>query len=1148
MHKLYFYYRFAKVLSLALIISGVFIQTTESTGDPLIDGFMSPPSVAHPRAYWYWMNGNISQPGITADLEWMSRVGITGVQLFDISIGVPQVVEKRVDYLTPEWNEAIQHAGREAHRLGIDVVMAGCGGWSQSGGPQVKPNEAMKKMVWSETAVKGSQKLEMTLPLPPTNNGLFQNLGNNEIEIPEGDDAGKQDTHSDELPTFYADSHVIAFRTPSCETNIAKLNPKITWSEGSIDGAALVDGDIARQVLLPIAKDGPATLKFEFKEPFTARAITIAAGEYTPFGGPVIPPGEVQYSVDGEQWNTLVTLPGPAHLQVGFPVRTYAFLPVTARYFRVNMVPVPKSPFDIILEKMRGIIADRSHFKVAEINLHSAPRVHFWHEKAVFSTMFEYETAATPEMDGGEIAIGDVIDLTGNMDSKGVLQWDVPEGDWSILRMGYSLTGKTNGPATPASTGFEVDKLNKEHVQAYMTRFMQDIKASTGEMFGTTLSAFHFDSWEAGLSNWTEDILEEFERRRGYDPVPYLPTLTGRVVGSSLTSDRFLWDFRRTVADLIIDNHYGALAEVLHDAGLEMYAEAMGAWLQSTVDSLQAKGRVDVPMGEFWMVPSGKDDNPEYQSDVKEAASAGHIYNKPIIAVEAFTSQPLLEGWAQTPFDLKPVADRYFARGMNRVVHHVCAHQPFVDGKHKPGMTLFGYGQHLSRKMTWAEQFSAWNDYLTRTSYLLQQGKFVADILYYYGEGVPVAAPFWKELHPSIPEGYDFDYVNTEVILDRLTVVDGQLVLPDGMRYSVLVLPSDLDQLTLPVARKLKALVEAGATMVAPRPKQSPSLVNQPRADREIRQIAAEVWGAIDGKSVKDHAFGKGNVSWGRNLAEVLDSMAVTPDVVHTRPSLDTDVRWIHRRTDTTDLYFLSNQLPISQTIRFSLRVEDRVPELWYPDTSGIESVDFVRKGDRVELEIAMEPHGSVFVILRDGHSEYTVKKGKNWVEEEMTVSGPWSVTFAPDLGAPESIELEELISWTDHPIDGVKHFSGTATYHKTVNIPDEWLREGHSVILDLGEVHEFAEVEVNGEALGGVLWKPPFQLEISAGLVAGENELTINVTNLWPNRIIGDQSLPEEKRISFTVYPAYEKDAPLLESGLLGDVELRLVSRKTVK
>ncbi len=1117
----------------------------QTSRDALERGFKEPPDSAKPRVWWHWLNGNVTKEGITADLEWMKRAGIGGMQMFDGSLGVPQFVDKRLVWMTPDWKDALRHAGREADRLGLEMSMAASGGWSETAGPWVKPEEAMKKVVWSEAQVQGPRKFTGALPNPPSVNGRFQNIPvppdfalPTPTDLPGAKPEPKLPPPPPD-PTYYADIAVIAYRVPDGEVRMADLHPTVTSSASTLDTAALMDGDVSKNVTLPFAEDGkPAWIQFEFAQPFRAQAFSIAAGAGSTFGGAAIPNGEVQSSQDGTNWVTLVNLPGPGHTFAGFPVRTYSFPETTAKYYRVMFTSAPPNPFEAFL----GLPPARQ-FNIAEIEFHSGPRVNHWQEKAAFANMFEFESAATPAVPAElVIARKNVINLTSKMRKDGTLDWEVPAGKWVILRMGYSLTGEKNHPATPEATGFEVDKLSRKHVDSYVQNYVGQVSDALGPYFGKSFRYFLMDSWEANNENWTEDMINEFRARRGYDPTPYLPVLTGRVIESADVSDRFLWDFRRTLADLLAENHYGAATEYFHKRGVGLYAEAMGAGLPTTGDGLLNKGRVDIPMGEFWTPLPGQSDTSEHPADVREAASAAHIYGKPIAATESFTSMPFVPGWGQSPFYLKPIGDQYLAMGVNRIVFHTSDHQPFVDDAHKPGITLGFFGQHYSRNITWAEQAIAWNTYLARSSYMLQQGHFVGDLAYYYGEGAPVTVPFWKEVKPAPPEGYGYDYMNTDVLLTRMSVKDGRLVLPDGMSYRVLVLPEDVDQLTIPVLHKIRDLVAAGATVIAPRPVKSPSLTGYPSSDDEVRAIANEVWGGIDGKSITEHAFGKGKVYWGKSVQEALAAQKKAPDFEYNRPEIDTDLVWIHRQTDDADIYFVANQKERTEEVQTSFRVEGKEAELWHPDTGVIEPAEYKTENGRTTVPLHLDPDGSVFVVFRHAASAPSRTLPHPVSTVLTTVPGPWQVSFPPNWGAPSQIRLDSLTSWTASSDSGVKYFSGTATYMKDIEVPKEWFRSGAKLMLDLGKVKEIAEVSVNGNPLG-ILWKPPFQEDVTETLKPGTNHLEIKVTNLWPNRMIGDQQPSAEKKYTFTDYKPYKADSPLLESGLLGPVKLSSVT-----
>jgi hypothetical protein len=1149
--------------ALALAAPRAGAQGGTPTSTALEQGFRTPPDAAKPRVWWHWMNGNVTKEGITADLEWMKRVGIGGFQMFDGGLGVPQFTEQRLVWMTPEWKDAFRHAGAEADRLRLEMAMAASGGWSETGGPWVTPEQAMKKVVWSETEVRGPRRFSGVLPKPPSSNGPFQNVPPQPgFEIPEptnlpGAKPPVPHPPAPPDPTFYADTRVIAVRVPEREVRMPDRHPRMTSSAGTLNLAAFTDGDLRASVDLPYPEAGKqAWVQFEFAEPFRAQAFTFAAPPGPPFFAAPIPRGVLQASQDGKRWTTLDSLPGRGHpLQGAFMVRTYAFPPTTARYFRVLMERPAPNPMAAAFG-----LPQSTKVAITELELHAGPRVNRWQDKAQYGNTIDYGPSVATPATNEAVAVADVVDLTARLKPDGTLDWQVPTGRWTVLRLGYSLTGRRNHPATREATGFEVDKLNRAHVTAYAKAYSDMVSGAMGPAFGKGFRYFLMDSWEAGLENWTDDMIDQFRARRGYDPTPYLPVLTGRVIGSAEANDRFLWDFRRTIADLLAENHYAAAAEYFRTRGVGLYAEAMGAGLPTTGDGLQDKGRVDIPMGEFWTPAPGTADTPDHASDPREAASAAHIYGKPIVAAESFTTCTPASVWS-SPSYLKPLGDRAMALGINRFVIHTSDHQPFVDDRHKPGITLGPCGIHYTRNNTWAEQSAAFNTYLARGSYLLQQGVFVADVAYFYGEGAPITVPFWKPLEPAPPAGYSYDWVNAEVLLTRAAVRDGRLVLPGGMSYRVLVLPADVDQLTVPMLHKLRDLVAAGAVVVAPKPKGSPSLSGGTAADAEARALADTVWGGIDGRSVTEHAYGKGKVYWGQPVEAVLAAQNTPPDVrydarydVRSTPSqadgapidtarADSAVVWIHRRTADADIYFVANQRDRAADITISFRAEGKAPELWHPDTGEIEPAAYQMENGRTTVPLRLDPYGSVFVVFRRAATAPSRALPTVTRRTLTTVAGPWAVTFPPDWGAPPQLRLDSLMSWTAHPEAGVKYFSGTATYTKDIDAPQAWFKPGARIVLDLGAVKEIAEVSVNGKPLGGVLWKPPYTADVTGALRPGRNRLEVKVTNLWVNRVLGDQQPSATRRYAFLGFPQLSKDMPLRESGLIGPVRLDAVT-----
>ncbi len=1042
--------------------------------DELAKNFAKPPQSARPWVYWFWLNGNITREGITADLEAMKRVGIGGVLIMEVDQGAP--VGPMV-FMGPEWRDLFKHAVAEAERLGLEVNMNDDAGWNGSGGPWIKPEQSMQKVVWTETPLAGPSRFDGRLAQPDADHG------------------------------FYRDIAVLAFPAP---------------------------GDFR----IPDIKS---------KALYERRDVAPAVETELPFG---------------------MTIP-------------------SAR----------------------------------------------------------------------------IAELTAHMDKEGRFTWDVPAGKWTVLRFGHTGTGVENAPAPISGRGLECDKLSKEGIEAQFAGMMAKLIDDVGPAAGKTLVATHIDSWENGAQNWTARMREEFAKRRGYDPLIYLPAIAGLVVDSLEVSERFLWDLRQTVKDLLLENYAGHMAALARQRGLRLSIEAYGG----PCDDITYGGRADEPMGEFWISGGAFE-------TLKQMASSAHTYGRPILGAEAFTAGDR-ERWQQHPASIKALGDRAFCEGINRFVFHRYAMQPWLD--YRPGMAMGPWGLHYERTSTWWELTGPWHEYLARCQYLLRQGTFVADIAYL----LPEASP--QEYKGHDRSGYDYDDCTPEVLLTRMTVKDGRLVLPDGPSYRVLVLP-DTARMTPALLRKVKDLTAAGAKIIGPtRPAKAPGLSDYPKCDEDVARLAEELWG-------------QDKVVTGSTPEQVLAGLGVPKDF-----SAPPFVRWIHRKIGATEIYFVASNHQQPREVLCTFRVSGLRPEFWRPETGEIEPVPVYEQADgTTRIPIAFEPSGSVFVVFRgaagafdpvvgvtlDGRpavpspepevnvriekavygvlddpprsrdvraklqdlldggetsiavsrmaagddpaygvvktleAEYSaggdsfkvsgkdsdilnfpvapgvepaaeVRGEKNdrlllearepgdyelktasgrllkirapVLPAPLKISGPWELRFPPNGGAPERVTLDPLISWSEHNDPGVKFFSGTATYAKMITVPRELVGTDRRITLDLGKVQVMAAVKLNGRDLG-VFWKPPYRVDVTGALKAGANELEVRVANLWINRMIGDEELPEDSdrnpdgtlkswpqwvqegkpsptgRFTFTSWRLWKKGEPLAASGLLGPVTLR--------
>ncbi len=1186
----------------SLIITGLVLV---SCGGPaqeidLEAGFTSPPASAKPHTWWHWMNGNITKEGITRDLEAMAEVGIGGFQIFQVGTGIPK---GPVDYGSSEHLELLEHAAAEADRLGLEFSMHNCPGWSSSGGPWITPELSMQQLVWSEIYVAGGRGINVMLPQP------LSNLG------------------------YYRDAFVLAFPSLVGENQpLQDLLSRVTSSSGSVDAELLTDGDLTGGVEVSPADSGQsAFLLLEFAEPFEARSISVSSSSL-PGVSQEGAPGRggfglaLEASDDGVQFRTVSDLASTGGRgTINLPA-TATFPAVQAKYYR------------LVLPTARLI---------SEVQISGAARIDGWLRKSNAgggsgfggpSGDSEQPSVAMDVPSGSIIDPGSVLDVTRYMDEQGQLSWEAPAGSWTILRLGHTSTGVVNHPAPDGGEGLEVDKYSKAAMDFHFEHFFGELLPALESLAAKGMAGSIIDSYEVGTQNWTAEFPREFKQRCGYDLWQYLPAMTGRVVGSADISDRFLWDVRRTQADMMADNYYGRFTELCNKYGLNGYAEPYSG---GPFEEMQIGSRMDMVMGEFWQ---GRDNH----RSVKLVASIAHVNGISMVGAESFTSRAR---WLTFPYALKALGDFMYTQGLNRYIFHTFAHQPHLTAI--PSMTMGPWGWHFNHPNTWFYQSTTWLEYVTRCQFMLQQGLFVGDLAYLTSEDAPGAAPSRENLTPEVPKGYDFDIVNPEAVMTRMRVRDGQIVLPDGMSYRLMILPEGTT-MTLELLSKIRDMVNQGLWLVGPKPEHSPSLAGYPASEEEVNRIADELWGNLNGTTITERAFGRGRVFWGAPLPEVLAKLNLRPDFTFTSRSAEADINYIHRRVGEIDFYFVANRGEQSEDLLCTFRVEGQQPEFWDAVSGKItpaEVYGFVDGGIRVPIQL--DAAGSIFIVFRspatEQHLDAILKDGVmitgteplpireeapeelpeeepgqgfgRWqqakfpmpaleeppalelavgegqelliwqngsyslrysegqtssfnvseIGEPVELTGPWQVNFPPNLGAPSDIRLDDLISLSEHSDDGVKYFSGTATYAKQFNVAAETIGDGKRLYLDLGQVEVLAEVLVNGQNLG-ILWMPPFRIDITDVIRVGTNSLEIRVTNLWPNRLIGDELMPPENeyaddgaiielpdwyiqgqpkpaggRITFTTWRHWTGDDLLLESGLIGPVQLRTVVQHTL-
>lgn len=754
-----------------------------------------------------------------------------------------------------------------------------------------------------------------------------------------------------------------------------------------------------------------------------------------------------------------------------------------------------------------------------------------------------------------------IIDVSNMMKEDSLLVWEVPEGKWTVMRFGSRNNGAVTRPAPLPGVGLESDKFDTIALNAHLDKF-------TGELFRTIgkrnqqlpggLKMLHMDSWEMGAQNWTQQFREEFMRRRKYDPQPFYPVYAGMIVENREMSERFLWDLRQTSQELIIENHAGHIKEYGRRHGYGLSIEPYD--MNPTAD-LELAVVADMPMCEFWSAGYGF--NTSFSA--MEGTSAAHLIGQPVVPAEAFTSH--LDAWRQHPGSMKDQSDWALASGINRLVYHTFQHQSLPDHL-MPGMTMGPHGVHWDRNQTWWPMADAYHRYISRCQFMLQQGRTVADVLYLTPEGAPYVfrAPesaLESEI-PSLPDrkGYNFDGCPPSMLY-KASVKDGQVVFPGGASYRLLALPY-FETMTPALLEKIRDLVSEGATVIGLPPVKSPGLTDFPNCDQQVQSIAQELWGSSDiPEEIKTHTFGKGKIIWGSELKERVDNLYppydLTADILRSMGipedfAAKTPIRYTHRTLPDGDIYFIANRTDRKVKDDCLFRITGKSPELWDPMTGKTRLLpEYSVTDEYTKIPLEFEAHESYFIVFR---KEAARQDGKNFGSKATlaTLDAPWQVSFDPAWGGPESITFDQLIDWTQHSDPGIKYYSGTAVYRQTFDLPQ---KSNGQLYLDLGNVKNMARIRLNGKEVGTV-WTSPWQINITDAVKQTGNKLEIEVVNLWPNRLIGDEQLPDDGiqngqwpewltkgtarnsgRYTFTTLRHYHKDSPLLESGLVGPVRV---------
>lgn len=1093
-----------------IILNLVFTTFTVTAQDiinkDMESDFKTPPSSIHTSVYWYWIDGNITKEGVLKDLDAMKKTGINRAFIGNLGgHGMGDPKGNHIKLFSNEWWDITHAALKKAGELDIEIGFFNSPGWSQAGGPWIKSNEAMRFLASTETVVKGPGTT--TIQLEEANNAskietLYMSPGK-----------GMVSKISDKRIGKFEDVKVIAYPKPKNKLiTLNNRNANIT-SQPLITGIEnLFNTDKNQGIIFP--KTESFHINIQAKDEFIARSLTIYPNET-----PIYTPVELQVKKKGAY-------------------ETVASFSINRTNPRITAGYEPWAPIVISLDAVKGK-AFRIIFKnpqpnagIMKIELSSSPKLERYKEK-ILAKMYDgnnpgwndYMWREQPDIDEKAWAVNpkEVVDLSDKMSHDGTLTWDVPEGEWIILRTGMLLTGSENAPAMPDATGWEVDKLSKKHIETHFNAFIGKILEKIPPHDRKTFRVVVQDSYEMGGQNFTDGFLDSFKEKYGYDPMPYLPSYFGVVVGSPDQSDRFLWDIRRLIADKTAYDYVGGLRAICNKHGLTTWLENYGHF-GFPGEFLQYGGQSDEVAGEFWAGGSLS------HIENRLASSCAHIYGKKLVSSESFTGGA--PAYSFTPAKLKQSADCSFTKGINNTLFHVFIQQP--DDR-APGFNAW-FGTEFDRNNVWFEQMDLFTDYIKRCNYMLRQGNFIADVAYFIGEDTPKMDGIQD---PKLPKGYQFDYINAEVLIKDAYVKDGRLTLPHGISYRILVLPK-LKTMRPALIDKLEKLIADGAIVVGPAPDRSPSLENQPYSDQHVKNLSSKIWNKVDGINVKSSRYGKGFIYNGVELNEVMSDIDCVEDC---KIDQNLPISYAHLHEKGNDIYFIANQGNEQITTEIVFRVKDMQPELWNPVTGKNRLLPaFQQKEKTTIVPVMMDRGESFFIVFRKPGKPVASSVEANFPVPTLlySVTAPWKIHFESKIKQPEPIKSNQLINLSDSPDEKIKYFSGKATYSTTIQGINS--TKGETILLNLGNVNAMAKVKVNGQYAGGT-WTYPYKVDVTKQIRKGKNQIEIEVVNTWVNRIIGDMNLPENKRNINILFNPYQANSHLPESGLIGPVTLEKVS-----
>lgn len=1023
-----------------------FSASHAATTTSISNNFQTPPDSVKIACYWYWLNGHLSPEGAVKDLQAMKAAGISRAYIG--MIGLNDIPAGKVGFRTEQWWATLRQALKTAGDLNIEIGLFNCPGWSQSGGPWVKPEQSMRHIASDTVVVEGAGRRTIKLPRV---NGAVQDVAL--IAYP----ASRKDAFSKSFSLNKKDG------TPLEQT--LKLGRKATLRSATVR----VNTPFNTTASLSTLRNGKRVTLKQFKiDRFNDQNI-VGFDSYAPI---------IVSLPETECQEVTLTIDAPSKGNINLTLSEQPMVERTAEKQLAKMCQVPLPMWDYYM----------------------------WESQPDYSTM------------SWSIDPKSVVKINEKITDNSVV-WNVPKGRWVVERICMAPTGVTNSPALADATGLEIDKINSEHLQSHFDAYIGDILKRIPPEERRTLRILVEDSYETGGQNWTDHMTETFTERYGYSPLPYLPALRGTVVGNNDMSDRFLWDMRRLVADLVAYEYVGGLRKIANNNGMTTWLENYGHWGFPS-EFLLYGSQSDEIGGEFWSEGTLGD------IENRAASSCGHIYGKKRIWAESCTAGG--NPFGRYPAVMKQRVDRFFTEGINASLLHLIIHQSGSD--EEPGVAAW-FGNEFNRKNVWSDHLDIFTDYLRRCNFALQQGRYIADVAYFIGEDAPKMTGV---CNPPLPAGYSFDYVNGDILLNHATVKDGHLMLDSGMEYALLVLP-DQKSMRPELLERISQLVADGLTVTGPAPERSPSLQGYPECDRRVKTMAARLWNSNEELS----RYGKGRIyKSGTPLEKIFADLDINPDL--SVKAGEQMPLFIHRTTSDGEVYFVANPTEKSIEINPTFRVSDRLkPQLWNAINGDIRALPQFIVADRggVTVPLSLAPLESAFVVFMPNPGEPldSVNFPVAEVLSDIT-DGGWTIEFDPTRGGPKQpIVTDTLFDWAQCKDYDLAHYSGKALYTTTYNL--ETMPKG-KITLDLGRVMVMAKVKVNGEYAGGV-WTAPYEVDITPYIKSGKNRIEVEVVSTWRNRLIGDAKLsPQGRRTSLNI-PLFNGSEPLQPSGLIGPVRI---------